>query len=254
MKKLLSLLLVVCMILTQSVAIATGSSHQLHLKIDFEENLFMSRYDVDVYLNGSKVATIPHGDSLDQTFPVPAGICTISFQKTDAANVCGTMKIGISADTEFVCDIKATYDEVEISNVATTGEEVDMRTAVGETIEVGGLRITLTKYRISNGSSYNKPESGNVFMLCEFEMQNISDDEISLSTVMSFDASCDDYELDYSFSALLECNHTLDETIRPGKKLKGEMGFEVPKNWVELEIVFTPDLWSDDQAIFIVTR
>lgn len=254
MKKLLSVLFVLSLMLTLRIAYAAGDEYQLHLDIDFEENLFMSKYDVDVYINGSKVTTIRHGKSLDDTFPVPAGICTITFQKTDAADVCGTMKIGITANTEFSCDIKATYDKVEISNVATTGSEVDMRTAIGETVEVGGLRITLTKYRISTGSSYNKPESGNVFVICEFEMQNISDKEISLSTIMSFDASCDDYELEYSFSALLECNHTLDETIRPGKKLKGEMGFEVPKNWVDLEIVFTPDFWSSDKATFIVTK
>ena len=74
--------------------------------------------------------------------------------------------------------------------------------------------------------------------------------------MLSFEAYCDDYACPYSLSALLEKGNKnqLDGTVAAGKKLKGVVGYEVPANWKELEISFTPDVWSGKDIVFIATN
>lgn len=126
------------------------------------------------------------------------------------------------------------------------------RFAVGEKAELKGVAATMVGVEESSGSRYNQPTDGNVFVICEFEIENDSKDQISISSVMSFDAYCDDYSLNYSLTSLLEKEGKgqLDGTVAPGKKMNGVIGYEVPADWKELEIHFTPSVWSGKDIIF----
>lgn len=125
----------------------------------------------------------------------------------------------------------------------------------GEIAELNDIQVTLTNYKESKGSEYNKPEDGNVFVLAEFEIANNSDDELAISSLISFEAYVDDYKLDFSFSALMENDgNQLDGTIAAGKKMKGWIGWEVPKGYKEIEIHFTDDVWSNDKFVFLIEK
>ena len=108
----------------------------------------------------------------------------------------------------------------------------------------------------SAGSQFNKPAEGNVFALAEFEIENNSNKEITVSSIMSFEAYSDGYSTSQSISALLEKGdkNQLDGTIASGKKMKGIIGYEISKDWAELEIHFTPDFWSDKAIVFIANK
>lgn len=127
---------------------------------------------------------------------------------------------------------------------------------VGETAELKGVNVTLVNVSESKGSAYNEPNEGNVFVICEFEIANNSDKEIAVSSMMSFDAYCDDYACTFSLGAMIEKGNKnqLDGTVAAGKKFNGVVGYEVPEDWQELEIVFTPDFWSGKDIIFIATN
>ena len=127
---------------------------------------------------------------------------------------------------------------------------------LGETAELKNVQVTLASVTESDGSAYNKPTDGNVFVLCEFEITNNSDKEINISSMMSFNAYCDDYTCNYSLTALLEKGNKnqLDGTIAAGKKFNGVIGYEVPADWNELEVHFTPDFWSGKDITFIATK
>lgn len=127
---------------------------------------------------------------------------------------------------------------------------------VGETAELKNVQVTLKSVTESTGSAYNKPADGNVFVLCEFDIANNSDSEITVSSLMSFDAYCDDYACTFSLSALMEkgSKNQLDGTVAAGKKFSGVVGYEVPTDWQELEINFTPDVWSGKDITFIATN
>lgn len=127
---------------------------------------------------------------------------------------------------------------------------------VGELAELKGVTVALVNVTESEGSDFNKPSDGNVFVLCEFEIVNNSNEEITVSSMLSFDAYCDDYACSYSLSALLEKGNKnqLDATIAAGKKVNGVIGYEVPENWKDLEIHFTPNFWTGKEIVFVASN
>lgn len=127
---------------------------------------------------------------------------------------------------------------------------------VGETAELKDVAVTLIGVEESNGSQFNTPTAGNVFVLCEFEIENNSQSEIAISSMMSFNAYCDDYALNYSLSAGLEKGNKnqLDGQVAAGKKMNGVIGYEVPKDWKEIEIRFTPNFWSGKEIVFVANH
>ena len=134
-------------------------------------------------------------------------------------------------------------------------EEVKDIFEVGETAELNDVQVTLLRYKESKGSEYNKPSDGNVFLMAEFEIVNNSDSEMNVSSVMSFEAYADDYSLNYSFGALMDNeDRQMDGTIAAGKKMKGYIGYEVPKDWSTVEIHFTDDVWSNNKFKFEIKK
>ncbi len=126
---------------------------------------------------------------------------------------------------------------------------------VGETASLKDVLVTLNGVTESEGSQFNSPKDGNVFALCEFTIENESDRDIAVSSVISFEAYCDDFSINQSIAGLLEKGdkNQLDGSVAAGKKMNGVIAYEVPKDWKELEINFTPDFWGKEMT-FIATK
>lgn len=127
---------------------------------------------------------------------------------------------------------------------------------IGEVAEMNDVQVTMVNYTESEGSEYNKPSEGNEFVLVEFEIANNSDSEMTVSSLASFEAYADDYALNYSLNAAVDNQdaNQLDGTIAAGKKMNGVIGYEVPKDWKNLEIHFTDNVWSSNKFKFEITR
>lgn len=147
-------------------------------------------------------------------------------------------------------------NETQQNNAESSSEE-EKETVFrkGEIAELNGVQVTLTDYKESTGSEYNKPTDGNVFLMAEFEIANNTEKELAISSALSFDAYADDYALNFSFSALMEKEgNQLDGTIAAGKKLKGWIGWEVPADYQNVEIHFTDNVWSSDKFVFVIEK
>lgn len=126
---------------------------------------------------------------------------------------------------------------------------------VGENAESNGISVKFDSCTESNGSQFNTPDDGNVFLLCEFSIDNQSDKDIAVSSIASFNAYVDDYSTNLSISATIATDKTqLDGAIAAGKKMTGVVGYEVPKDWKEIEIRFTPDFWSGNEIAFVANK
>ena len=162
-----------------------------------------------------------------------------------------------NASTQNNTDNKADVvnDTTEDTSVKQEDSEKDIF-GIGETAEMNDVQVTMVNYTQSSGSEYNKPADGNEFVLVEFEIANNSDSEINISSMASFEAYADDYELNYSVSALLEKNdqNQLDGTIAAGKKMNGVIGYEVPADWKTIEIHFKDNVWSSNKFKFEITK
>lgn len=125
---------------------------------------------------------------------------------------------------------------------------------IGQTADWNDIRVTFNSATQSFGNEWFTPSQGNVYIVCEFTIENNTDSELNISSLMCFDAYVDDYSTGISLSAESSVDkETLDGTIAPGKKMKGIVGYEVPSNWELLEIHFTPDFWSSKDFIFACT-
>ena len=127
---------------------------------------------------------------------------------------------------------------------------------IGETAEMNDVQVTMVSYSENEGSEYNKPTDGNEYVMVEFEIVNNSENEITVSSALSFDGYADDYALNYSLAAMIEneTSNQLDGTIAPGKKMDGMVGFEVPKDWKTIEIHFKDDVWSNSKFKFEIEK
>lgn len=126
---------------------------------------------------------------------------------------------------------------------------------VGDKVSLGDILVTLVDVSENKGGNYMTPSDGKVFVVCKFNIENNSDSDIAVSSIMSFEAYVDDYSTNMNLSAMLSTNETqLDGTIAAGKKMNGVIGYEVDPDWSNIEIRFTPDFWTGEEIIFTASK
>ena len=86
---------------------------------------------------------------------------------------------------------------------ATPTPEPKTTYTVGETAEDHDIKVTLLSVEQSTGSQYLTPADGNVYVVLEFEIENNSNTDISVSSIASFEAYCDDYSVNMNLTANL---------------------------------------------------
>ncbi len=146
--------------------------------------------------------------------------------------------------------------EVTDSNGETTTIQ-DTTFGLNETAVFDNLKITATDLKESNGVEYFEASEGNVYVGVKFEIENISDEDQSISSIMMFSSYVDDTASDYSISALMafdENGNTLDGTLAPGKKMIGYYAVEVPIEWKNLDIQVQPDMLDETKASFVFEK
>lgn len=179
-------------------------------------------------------------------------IALIGCTSSDKSKKDSTPKKVAEADEGKDSD-KKDSDIDEESDIEEPEKETKFRK--GETAEMNDIQVTMTSCKLGKGSEYNKPDDGNAYLLAEFEIKNNSDDELTVSSIMSFEAYADDYKLDYSFGAIMEAEgNQLDGSVAPGKKMKGWIGWEVPEDFKAVEVHFTDNVWSSDKFVFLIER
>ena len=139
---------------------------------------------------------------------------------------------------------------------AKTEQESKSSFGVGEMAEHKDVQATVVGYTQSEGSEFNKPTEGKVFVLVEFEIVNNSSEEVTVSSLMNFVAYCDDTSINSSLTGIMEAGdkQQLDGAIAAGKKMNGVIAYEVPTDSQQLEIHFQPDLLDNTKLVFIIPK
>lgn len=128
---------------------------------------------------------------------------------------------------------------------------------VGETGTTDNVSATLNNVMEGTGNDYGKPADGNVYLYCEFTIENDTSESLVVSSMMCFSASCDGViygsDVMVTATAIQWGKHQIDGFLEPGKKMTGVVGFEVPKEWKDLEITYSPD-WDSGSLTFVASR
>ena len=151
MKK--SLLFVAMLMIVLAFVTACGSSTEpepeaeeeeiktafLYLDVNFEENIFLNRYDVYVELNGERIGEIKHGDYFTYISEVPWGDYTVKFINTEKSSVSASKELTIEGDITYKCTIHTDNDEIVIKEEEVIegieGSRLKMPDVVGTNLE-----------------------------------------------------------------------------------------------------------------------
>lgn len=127
--------------------------------------------------------------------------------------------------------------------------------SVGETAELDGLKVTLNSITEFPGRKYSMPDDNNIFVLCEFEIENNTGNDVAFSP-SSFGAYYDGYYTYYSMSGMTSVDSSpFGGTLAPNKKSKGIQAYELPSDWQEFEIIFDPGYsWFTQELTFLITK
>lgn len=143
----------------------------------------------------------------------------------------------------------------ETNSVSSQTEKTEQKFGLNESAVFSSLKFTATQIKESDGENFFTPQTGNVFIGVKFTVENISDEEQSISTLLLFDGYVDDVKCEYSISASCAFDEgTLDGSIAPGKKLVGWYALEVPKEWKQLELNVQSNLFSNNSAKFVFEK
>lgn len=149
--------------------------------------------------------------------------------------------------------------EESIAQPEQDKQSIDTVFNIGETAEYQGIQVTLLGYEESNGNDWGNPSEGNIFIYPEIEIVNNSNEEITISSMLSFNCYVDDYKNDFSSSAFLalateDGMQALDGTIPVGKKLRGVLGIEATKEWKTVEIYYSDNAFLKSNFSFKIDK
>lgn len=129
------------------------------------------------------------------------------------------------------------------------------RYGVGESAANNGVTVTLVSVTESQGNNFFTPDEGKTFVLCEFEIENNSEKDIAVSSMLSFSAYVDNYSTGMSLSAISSSEkQQLDGAVAAGRKMNGVIGYEVDAGWSEIEVRFSDNVWFGEETVFAYNR
>lgn len=145
---------------------------------------------------------------------------------------------------------KVDNNSASVAEVATTTTPPIF--TVGDTLEMGNVLVTLVDVSESAGTQLMAPTAGNVFVTCEFTIENNTNSEMAVSSMMSFECYFDNYAANLSIGGMVsdQSKQQLDGSVAPGKKINGVVCYEAPEDWAEMEIHFKSNIYSSKPFIF----
>ena len=134
MKKMISLLITILLSISMVTGCAVSAgvdktaakmekaqpeaeSAQLYIDIEFQENLFFDKYDVELYLDDNRLTTMPHGQNYTELVQTTVGDHVIKFINETDDSVKTTKNITVKGDMTFQCEIRTHDDEIEIVDI-----------------------------------------------------------------------------------------------------------------------------------------
>lgn len=117
---------------------------------------------------------------------------------------------------------------------------------VGDIAETDDLRFTfLACYEDTSDNRFITPAEGNRYVTIELEVENLDDSDHSVS-YMSFHGYADGVAADLCHFR----DDTLSASLSAGRKAKGTVTLEVPKDAAVIEFEYETSIWSSHPVVF----
>lgn len=209
----------------------------------------VSMYSFECYADGYNASMYYSGENtLSAT--LSAGRSTSGYLYFEVPQ--DAESIEIEYETNFLTQDKITF---AYDGEADSGYVIEANTAATEgAVKVG--QYSESKYLIisylscfadDSDNMFITPKDGYHFVTCEFELENISDSDKTISS-FSFDCYADGVACDASYFR----EDNLSATLSAGRKAKGTVTFEVPNDAVTVEVEYLSNYWTSNRVVFTV--
>lgn len=130
-------------------------------------------------------------------------------------------------------------------------EEAKTEFNVGEQIKLGDTILTVIKVDKSAGSEWDKPQSGNEFIIVHVKVENAGDGNISYNPF--------DYKLknsngqitDQTFTTIDNDTSLSSGQLAPGGVVEGTIPFEAPVGDAGIQLIYQPNIFNDSKIITV---
>lgn len=97
---------------------------------------------------------------------------------------------------------------------------------------------------VKSVDKYTKAEDGKEFVIVSFELENITAETQTFSSMMYLDSYFDDVKAKQKIIYYDNEQSLISVSVEPGKKVKGYLAYEVDVAWKKLELVYNDDIFD----------
>lgn len=146
----------------------------------------------------------------------------------------------------------------DFSVVDSTKSDTEQATiyGLGETAKAKSFSLTANSVNVvKSDNQFVQPDEGNEYVEVEFVLENTSDSDIVVSSVLNCNAYVDGFAVSEDLSAGVAAgSDSFNGTVASGKKLKGCIFYGLSNDWNELEIDISIGLSKEDEVKFVFTK
>lgn len=129
------------------------------------------------------------------------------------------------------------------------GEQKQQTFKVGDTIKLGDFQYTVHGIRELKGNEFLKPDAGKKWIAVEVTVENKGSEPQVVSSLLGFTLQ-DSEGYNYNITPVpVDLKGSLDGELAPGRKMRGEVSFEIPKDAKGLQLVIDANVFGLGQAI-----
>lgn len=109
---------------SEGATMTQGKECLLMVNIDYEENLILAKYSIDVFLDGTNIATIQNGRNYFGSFHVYTGQHELYFEDAADTDIYKAYPFNIDDSCTAYCSLKSHLDSIEITQKNITGDAI----------------------------------------------------------------------------------------------------------------------------------
>lgn len=154
-------------------------------------------------------------------------------------------KVGSASDTPQSSPAAAQKEDAPKESPSTSPDTPEVF-SVGDSVQFDDLVITVHGVRESKSELF-KPDEGNVILLVDVSAENKGSEEAAVSSMLQTEV-VDTDGFKYNLTIVDDAKGSFDGSVGAGRKLRGEIAYEVPKD-ASIEFIFS-DPFKSGQAIW----
>ncbi len=143
-------------------------------------------------------------------------------------------------------------DSIPVEEPIDETEAANETFYLGDTVKMGDLIFTLNSIRWDQGSEFMKPDPGEKWIVFDCTIENAGDSATNISSLAMF-SLYDEEHYSCSMTIFADTKGSLDGELGAGRKMRGEIAFDVEEGQSKWEFIFKPEMFGFGQAIFEIT-